>query len=93
MVQLCSRFKISITNTYYDPRVLVAMLIMIRVAELITAYGRQTLSKMQDTARDLSFEIIYRDTDSLFLHNAPKESLSKFKDLFNRELDIELEIN
>jgi DNA polymerase elongation subunit (family B) len=67
---------------YYEPR----------VAELITAYGRQTLSKMQDTARDLGFEIIYGDTDSLFLHNAPKESLSKFKDSFNRELDIELEI-
>ena len=67
---------------YYDPR----------VAELITAYGRQTLSKMQDTARDLGFEIIYGDTDSLFLHNPPKESLSKFKDLCSRELDIELEI-
>ena len=67
---------------YYDPR----------VAELITAYGRQTLSKMQDTARDLGFEIIYGDTDSLFLHNAPKESLSRFKDLCNRDLDIELEI-
>lgn len=67
---------------YYDPR----------VAELITAYGRHTLSKMQDTARDLGFDIIYGDTDSLFLHNPPKESLSKFKDLFIREFDIELEI-
>ena len=67
---------------YYDPR----------VAELITAYGRQTLSRMQDTARDLGFEIVYGDTDSLFLHNAPKESLSKFMDLCNRELDIELDI-
>jgi DNA polymerase, archaea type len=68
---------------YYDPR----------VAELITAYGRQTLSKMQDIARDLGFEIIYGDTDSLFLHNPPsKESLSNFKDLSYRQLDIELEI-
>ncbi|HJT47450.1 MAG TPA: DNA polymerase domain-containing protein [Nitrososphaeraceae archaeon] len=67
---------------YYDPR----------VAELITAYGRQTLSKMQDAARNLGFEIIYGDTDSLFLHNAPKESLSKFQDLCSRDLDIELEI-
>jgi DNA polymerase elongation subunit (family B) len=67
---------------YYDPR----------VAELITAYGRQTLSKMQATARDLGFEIIYGDTDSLFLHNAPKESLPEFMDSCNRDLDIELEI-
>jgi DNA polymerase elongation subunit (family B) len=67
---------------YYDPR----------VAELITAYGRQTLSKMRDTASELGFEIIYGDTDSLFVHNPPKQSLSKFKDLFSRHLDIELEI-
>lgn len=67
---------------YYDPR----------VAELITAYGRQTLSKMQDTASNLGFQIIYGDTDSLFLHDAPKESLSRFKDSCNRDLDIELEI-
>jgi DNA polymerase, archaea type len=69
--------------SYYDPR----------VAELITAYGRQTLSKMRDTARNLGFEIIYGDTDSLFLYNLPdKESLSKFMDLSYRQLDIELEI-
>jgi DNA polymerase, archaea type len=63
-----------------------------RVAGLVTAYGRQTLSKMHNTARDLGFEIVYGDTDSLFLHNPSKESLSEFKDLFNRQLDIELEI-
>jgi DNA polymerase I len=67
---------------YYDPR----------VAELITAYGRQTLSKLQDTAINLGFKIIYGDTDSLFLHNAPKESLSKFQDSCNRDLDIDIEI-
>jgi DNA polymerase I len=47
---------------------------------------------MQDTARDSGFEIIYGDTDSLFLHNPPKESLSDFTDSCNKDLGIELEI-
>lgn len=68
--------------SYYDPR----------VAELITAYGRQVLSKMQEIANDLGFQVVYGDTDSLFLDSPPKESLSKFQDKFNRELDIELGI-
>src|SRR5215216_2742748 len=65
---------------YYDPR----------VAELIAAYGRQSLSKMQSIARDLKFKIVYGDTDSLFLDNPDTESLAKFQGIFNRELDIEL---
>ena len=67
---------------YYDPR----------VAELVTALGRQALSKMQSIAKDLGFKIIYGDTDSLFLDNPDTQSLSKFQDRFNRELDIELGI-
>jgi DNA polymerase I len=43
---------------YYDPR----------VAELITAYGRYMISKMKDIAQNMGFEIVYGDTDSLFLH-------------------------
>ena len=42
---------------YYDPR----------VAELVTAYGRFTLSKMQEIATNMGFEVVYGDTDSLFL--------------------------
>jgi DNA polymerase elongation subunit (family B) len=44
---------------YYDPR----------VAELITAYGRYTISKMKDIAVNLGFEIVYGDTDRLFFFN------------------------
>ena len=48
---------------------------------------------MQDTARDLGFEIIYGDTDRYYSYITHlKNLLSKFKNLFNRELDIELEI-
>lgn len=39
----------------------------IRVAELITAYGRHSLSKMQDIAESNGFEIVGGDTDSLFI--------------------------
>jgi DNA polymerase elongation subunit (family B) len=69
--------------SYYDPR----------VAELVTACGRYTLSKMQDiAAKDMGFDIIYGDTDSLFFNNPSNEFLSKFQELFNKQLDIELEI-
>ena len=44
---------------YYDPR----------VAELITAYGRYTLSRMQEIAINMGFEVVYGDTDSLFICN------------------------
>jgi DNA polymerase elongation subunit (family B) len=39
------------------------------VAELISAYGRYTLSRMQDIATMMGFEIVYGDTDSLFIHD------------------------
>jgi DNA polymerase, archaea type len=42
---------------YYDPR----------VAELITAYGRYTLTKMQEIAREMGLDVVYGDTDSLFI--------------------------
>jgi DNA polymerase, archaea type len=69
--------------SYYNPM----------VAELITTYGRYTLTKMQEIARRLGFEITYGDTDSLFLNNPPsKESLSRFQILCKKQLDIELKI-
>ena len=42
---------------YYDPR----------VAELITAYGRYTLTKMQEIANEMGLNVVYGDTDSLFI--------------------------
>jgi DNA polymerase, archaea type len=68
---------------YYNPM----------VAEFVRTYGRYTLSKMQDIAKRLGFQIIYGDTDSLFLNNPPSEkSLCKFQNICAKELDIELEI-
>ncbi|MGC2570591.1 MAG: DNA polymerase domain-containing protein, partial [Candidatus Nitrosopolaris sp.] len=70
---------------YYDPR----------VAELITAYGRYTISKMKDIAHNMGFEIVYGDTDSLFLnyvHNSDAvEVISKFKEECNKRLGVEVD--
>lgn len=44
---------------YYDPR----------VAELVAAIGRYTLTRMQTIAKKLGFVVLYGDTDSLFVNN------------------------
>jgi len=75
---------------YYDPR----------VAELIAAYGRYTFSKMHDIATNMGFEIVYGDTDSLFIHYKSQEItgttkrqkiISKFQQECNKQLGIEVE--
>jgi DNA polymerase I len=72
---------------------LVIMIITTRVAELVTATGRSELSLMQDVARsEYGLEIIYGDTDSLFLNNTSKELLADFQNRFSKERKIELEI-
>lgn len=69
--------------SYYNPS----------VAELVTTYGRYTLTRMQDIAKRLGFQIIYGDTDSLFLNKPPsKNSLHKFQKLCKEQLDIEIEV-
>jgi DNA polymerase, archaea type len=70
---------------YYDPR----------VAELITAYGRYTLSKMQEIATTVGFKVVYGDTDSLFLNymniSNTTEAILKFQQECNKQLGIEVE--
>jgi DNA polymerase I len=77
---------------YYDPR----------VAELITAYGRYgryTLTRMQEIAESMGFEIVYGDTDSLFLQdqngkdasNNNSRLIAKLRQECNTKLGIEVE--
>ena len=66
---------------YYDPR----------VAELVTALGRYTLTKMQDTADGLGFVTLYGDTDSLFVNNVKRnEDVQKFIDECKSTLGVEV---
>jgi DNA polymerase elongation subunit (family B) len=68
-----------------------------RVAELITAYGRYTISKMKDISQNMGFDIVYGDTDSLFLNCAnmntaeETEIISKFKEKCNKQLGVDVE--
>ena len=66
---------------YYDPR----------VAELVTAYGRNTLLTMKNIAANLGFEVLYGDTDSLFVKNLakPKDKTAFIQECKNK-LDIEV---
>ena len=66
---------------YYDPR----------VAELVTAYGRNTLLTMKNISANLGFEVLYGDTDSLFVKNLarPKDATAFIQECKNK-LDIEV---
>lgn len=67
----------------------------IRVAELITAYGRYSLSKMQKIAESIGFEIVGGDTDSLFLldgNNDDKQALSRLISESKEKIGIDLEV-
>jgi DNA polymerase, archaea type len=63
----------------------------IRVAELITAYGRYTLNQMQLIAASYGLDVIGGDTDSLFLQTNDDKSLTMFISECKEKLRIELE--
>lgn len=66
---------------YYDPR----------VAELVTAFGRHTLTMMQNIAGRMGFSILYGDTDSLFLNSVRSlEDAKKFISECRSELGVDV---
>jgi DNA polymerase I len=66
-----------------------------RVAELTTAYGRQTLQYMQHIAKEVyGLDIIYGDTDSIFVTDVKKENdIIKFIAECSILIDIDVEIS
>jgi DNA polymerase elongation subunit (family B) len=66
---------------YYDPR----------VAEIVTAHGRQTLYKIKKIAEEMNFKVLYGDSDSLFSNNIKnKDDILKFIDRCKQELNVEV---
>ncbi|MGA2461210.1 MAG: DNA-directed DNA polymerase I [Candidatus Bathyarchaeia archaeon] len=63
------------------------------VAEATAAIGRHMITQALDKARELSLEVFYGDTDSMFLGGENKDSLNKLIDWSREELKMELEID
>jgi DNA polymerase I len=62
-------------------------------AESITAIGRFSIDQTIALAKKLNLEIIYGDTDSLFIKNATKDALSKLVNEVESILKVDIDID
>ncbi len=62
------------------------------VAEATTAWGRKLIREAINIARDLGLEVIYGDTDSLFIRYEP-EKIEKFIVLVENKLGFDIKID
>jgi DNA polymerase I len=62
-------------------------------AESITAIGRFSIDKTIGLAKKLNLEIIYGDTDSLFIKNATKNFLNKLVEEVENVLKVDIEVD
>ena len=63
------------------------------VAEATAALGRYVITRTIDKSRELGIEVIYGDTDSLFLKSPNPEQLEAIKKWAESDLNIELELD
>ncbi|MFX0132558.1 MAG: DNA-directed DNA polymerase I [Candidatus Hodarchaeota archaeon] len=63
------------------------------VADATTAGGRYAIEQTIKKAQDLNVEVLYGDTDSVFLYNPTKEQIEKLINWSRKELEIELDVD
>lgn len=63
------------------------------VAEATAALGRYVITRTIEKSRELGIDVIYGDTDSLFLKSPNPEQLEAIKKWAETELNIELELD
>ncbi|MFX1368405.1 MAG: DNA-directed DNA polymerase I, partial [Promethearchaeota archaeon] len=61
-------------------------------AESVTAYGRNAIIKTQEKAESMGIEVLYGDTDSVFLNSPTEEQQAKLIEWSRKELGIDLEV-
>jgi len=60
------------------------------VAEATTAWGRQTILNTIELSKKTGLEVVYGDTDSIFVKNAP-EKIKKISEDIGRKFGLEIE--
>ena len=63
------------------------------VAEAITSIGRYAINKTVEKAQSLGVEVIYGDTDSLFLKSPTEEQIEELMKWVEKELGMEMDID
>ena len=63
------------------------------VAESITAIGRHKILAVAEKAKEMNLDVIYGDTDSLFIHNPDPNAIRELIEWTNNELKVDLEVD
>jgi DNA polymerase I len=63
------------------------------VAESIAAYSRRDITAVIDKAYELGAEVLYGDTDSVFLNNPTKEQVDELRKFAHDELKMDLDVD
>ncbi|MHA2243425.1 MAG: DNA polymerase domain-containing protein [Candidatus Hodarchaeales archaeon] len=62
------------------------------VADSTTAYGRDAIEKTIQKAQSLNIQVLYGDTDSVFLHKPNKEQINEIIEWSQKDLGVRLEM-
>jgi DNA polymerase I len=63
------------------------------VAEATAAIGRHSITQIINKARELGIQVIYGDTDSIFLKNPAQEQIDSLAQWSEKELKMELDVD